>query len=154
MNDLFTNPFSFMVDPPSKDVTSVTFDPEHILTAIASGGAGAFLGLIAGVWRANHIKQDVKSALSEEFNAKIDTLKESIVTKIANSEQQLEEKIIEAADHFSETLHGLREKINNVELNTEREFVPKSGFDEFRKEHRSDMQRLMDKLDQMAVRPA
>lgn len=52
---------------------------------------------------------------------------------------------------FGETLKGLRQKINDVELDTERRFVAKDDFNDFREEYREDMRDLKKKIDAMAV---
>jgi hypothetical protein len=91
----------------------------------AIGGAGA--GLIAGVWRVARIEG---------------RLKLSFQTSIRECEQRFEDKVDQVTQSFDETLKGLRQKINDVELETERGFVAKGDFDDFRKEYREDMRDL------------
>ena len=62
--------------------------------------------------------------------------------QISESEKRIEEKVELARQSFDETLKGLRQKINDVELNSERSFVAKGDFDDFRKEYREDMRDL------------
>ena len=66
----------------------------------------------------------------------------SFRTAISESETKIEEKVDLARESFDETLKGLRQKINDVELNSERSFVAKGDFDDFRKEYREDMRDL------------
>jgi hypothetical protein len=43
----------------------------------------------------------------------------------------------------------LRQKINDVELDSERRFLPKQEFHDFREEYRENTNRIFDKLDQI-----
>lgn len=43
----------------------------------------------------------------------------------------------------------MRQKINDVELNSERRFLPKDDFGAFREEYREDMKRIFEKLDNL-----
>lgn len=59
--------------------------------------------------------------------------------KIANSDKRTDEKLRTEIGAFDETLKGLRQKINDVELDVERRFLPKGDFNDFREEYREDM---------------
>lgn len=106
----------------------------HVIIGLISGCAGAAGGLVAGVWRIAHIEQGIR----EDFQA-----------AIARTEHEIEAKVEALVGQFQEAFSGLRQKINDVELQTEREFVGKSGFEDFRKEYREDVRNLMDKIDRM-----
>jgi hypothetical protein len=104
-----------------------------LISAVFGGGAG----LIAGVWRVSHIEQSIRG----EFHNLVETSKE-----------ELEEKVETLVGQFRETFQALRQKIGDVELNTERLFVSKDGFNDFRREYREDMQSLMQKIDHISMR--
>jgi len=103
----------------------------HVI--FAGGGAivGAVGGLIAGVWKVAHIEQDLRRDFGQD---------------IAEATHEVGEKLSELASQFDETLKGLRQKINDVELETERRFLPKGDFDDFRNEYREDMRDLKDSI--------
>lgn len=61
---------------------------------------------------------------------------------VSMSEKQIESKIEEARQSFDETLKGLRQKINDVELDAERRFLLKNDFNDFREEYREDIRDL------------
>lgn len=117
----------------------INLDWVHVIIGGLSAVGGGAGGLIAGVWRVAHIEQ----ALRRDFEQ-----------DIAETSHELGQKLDHISDQFEETLKGLRQKINDVELYTEREFVSKAGFDDFRREFREDMKSLNEKLDRIGTRPA
>lgn len=102
---------------------------EWMHLAMAAGGVvvGAISGLVAGVWRVAQIEHEVR---------------EDVRNDIAEAVRDMADRIKESADQFDETLKGLRQKINDVELGSLKLFVAKPDFDDFRKEYREDMRDL------------
>lgn len=105
----------------------VSFEWAHVIIGAVSAVFGATGGLIAGVWRVAHIEQDLRKDFSQE---------------LAEAVHELGLKIENSGDQFDETLKGLRQKINDVELDSVRNYVAKPDFDDFRKEYREDMRDL------------
>jgi hypothetical protein len=99
----------------------------HVVIGAGSAIIGGAAGLVAGVWRVAHIEQDLRKEFSQD---------------IAEATHELGEELRTLAGNFDETLRALRQKINDVELNTEKSFVAKPDFDDFRKEYREDMRDL------------
>jgi len=95
----------------------------HAVVGILGAGAGAVGGIFVGGYRVG--KTEGRLALS-----------------IKTSEIKMEEKLEATVRDFGETLLGIRQKINDVELDTERRFLQKGEFDDFRKEYREDMRDL------------
>lgn len=95
------------------------------------GAVGAMIGagiaLATSVWRIARIDSEIRKDLTQEF---------------AEAMQELGLKVEKAGHEFDETLRGLREKINSVELDAYKNFVAKSDFDDFRREYREDMRDL------------
>jgi len=106
----------------------------HVI--FAGGGAivWAVGGLIAGVWKVAHIEQDIRKDFAQD---------------IAESTHELAENLRTLANQFDETLKGLRQKINDVELETVKGFVAKGDFDDFRAEYREDMRDLKNSIAQI-----
>src|SRR6266403_1913128 len=104
-----------------------------IIGALSAGG-GALAGLVVGVWRVARIEGRLKLYLKDS---------------ISDCEKRFEDKVDRVTDVFDETLKGLRQKINDVELETERRFLPKGDFDDFRNEYREDMRDLKDSIAKM-----
>lgn len=99
----------------------------HALAAIGGAAAGAAGGIFAGGWRLGRIEGRLKEHFQEA---------------IAMSERRIEDKVEEARESFDETLKGLRQKINDVELQSEKRYLPKDEFNDFRAEYREDMRDL------------
>lgn len=115
----------------------MNFEWIHVIIGIVSAIGGGGAGIVAGTWRVARIEGQVR----EDFDKCIDEAKENLEAKVEGLVEQ-----------FQETFSALRQKINDVELQTERQFVSKAGFDEFRKEYREDMANLMRKIDHITVR--
>lgn len=112
----------------------MNFEWIHVAIGLVSAIFGGGAGLATGVWRVARIEGKVR----DEFKQCIDETK-----------REIEEKVEALVGQFQETFQALRQKINDVELESERGFVAKEGFDEFRREYREDMRLLNDKLDRM-----
>jgi hypothetical protein len=106
----------------------------HVIIGAVSAIAGGAAGLIAGVWRVARIEGSLKLQFRKDLEM---------------SERRIETKVDEARGSFDETLKGLRQKINDVELDTERRFLPKESFDDFREEYRGDIRRVFERLDHL-----
>ena len=107
----------------------------HAIAAILGVLFGAAGGIFAGGWRLGKIEGRLKLNFKEA---------------LAMSEQRIEDKVDSARESFDETLKGLRQKINDVELDTEKRFVAKHDFNDFREEYREDMRDLKKSIADMA----
>lgn len=99
----------------------------HAFAAIVGALFGAISSIFTGGWRLGRIEPRLKLHFEQA---------------ISESEKRIEEKVDQARDAFDETLKGLRQKINDVELNSEKRFLPKEEFNDFRQEYREDMRDL------------
>lgn len=106
----------------------------HVIFAGAGAIVGAVGGLIAGVWKVAHVEQEIRKDCSQE---------------IAEAAHELGGKLSDIASQFDETLKGLRQKINDVELEMVKGFVAKGDFDDFRAEYREDMRDLKNSIAQI-----
>ena len=110
----------------------------HFLFAGLGAIGGAAGGLIAGVWRVANIEHNIRKDFTQD---------------IAEATQELSDKLTSLAGNFDETLRGLRQKINDVELTSERRFLLRETFDDFREEYRDDVKRIFDRLDNLPRKP-
>ena len=106
---------------------------------LAPPAVGALFGWIGGLYGAGR-----KSAERDQ------KIKDDLRAEMTSMSKATEEKVEESKTEFAETLHGLRQKINMVELEAERRYLLKDDFKEFRDEYRENTNRIFDKLDQLA----
>lgn len=99
----------------------------HAIAAVVGMLLGAAGGIFAGGRWVGRIEGRLKLNFQEA---------------IAVSEKRIEERVDLAREAFDETLKGLRQKINDVELDAERRFLLKNDFNDFREEYREDMRDL------------
>lgn len=111
------------------------FEWIHLVIAVIGLLAGALGGLLAGVWRVAQIEG---------------RLKLHIQRSISECEKRFEDKVERATEAFGETVKALRQKINDVELETVKGFVAKGDFDDFRAEYREDMRDLKNSIAQIS----
>ncbi len=97
------------------------------VAVILSAMVGAICGIFTAGWRLGRIEARLKL----EFK-----------TALSEAEKRIEDQVRQSTGLFDETLRGIRQKINDVELSTERRFVPRDEFAEFRDEYRQDMRDL------------
>lgn len=96
----------------------------HAIAAIIGAAVGVVGSVFGFGWRMGRIE----GRLEAKFSA-----------QMAGTEKRIEDHIVTP---FNETLKGMRQKINDVELETERHFLKKDEFDDFRKEYREDIRDL------------
>lgn len=106
----------------------------HAVAAIIGACFGVASSLFTGGWRFGRIEGRLKLHVQETM---------------IDSEKRLEAKLDTATSAFDETLRALRQKINDVELNSERRYLLKDEFSDFRTEYRQDMARIFSKLDSL-----
>lgn len=119
------------------------FDWVHAVIASASSVIGAAAGLMAGTWRMARIEP----VLRLEIQRDIAGMENDLRDEIAAGERRVADRILESAQLFDETLKALRQKINDVEIGVVRGFVSTPNYEALRREHREDMQRILDRLD-------
>ena len=99
----------------------------HAAVAAAGFAVGALGTAFTGGWRLGRIEERLKLHFRES---------------LFGVEKQFEDKLDQASNTFDETLKALRQKINDVELDSERRFLPKAEFSDFREEYREDVKDL------------
>lgn len=92
---------------------------------------GAFIGLVGGIF-----------SVGRHLGRMESRLKLDLVKSLGETEKRIEDNVQQSQNAFDETLKGLRQKINDVELGSEKRFLPKEEFGDFRQEYREDMRDL------------
>lgn len=86
-----------------------------------------------------------------EFDKKLGEQTKQLEATVRESEKNIEENVQQLTHEFGETFKAMRQKINDVELASERTFLKKGEFEDFRKEYRDNEQRKDEKLDKLLV---
>jgi hypothetical protein len=107
-----------------------------IKAAIAlSGGIG---GLFIGVWKWGRSSGKAEAA----GDAKISALREEMRTSMATQATKSEARTDLLVEQFKETFDGIRRQIDEHRYYTEKDFLKKEDFKDFREEYREDMRDL------------
>jgi hypothetical protein len=119
------------------------FDWAHAISGLGGAMIGALTAIGAHIFRAGGDKPTAKLNLQ----GAIASAEQRLGEKIDAAEQRSETKIEGLVDQFHDSFAALRQKINDVELDTAKNFVAKSDFEDFRHEYRDDRSRMFRKLD-------
>jgi hypothetical protein len=112
--------------------------------------SSGFVGMIAGAWRGGRAIERDKQAVKEDYTGKIEAHKTETRTAMAAIERAAGARNELLVEQFKESFDGIRRQIDEVRLSTEKEFLRKDDFREFREEYREDQRRIIDKLDRLA----
>lgn len=105
--------------------------------------------VLGGIWGIVKWMAADRQKTREDFDNKLQLVQERLEERVSEAEHGIESKVETALQQMGETMRGVREKINVVELEAERRFMPKESFDDFRREYREDMKRIFDRLDRL-----
>ncbi len=114
------------------------FDWFHVLAAAIGGLFSAVILSARGVWKLSRIEKDIRKDFSQE---------------VAEAVHEFREQHEDLAVKFEETLKAMRQKVNDVELDLQKNFVSKANFAEFRQEYRDDMREIKGAIAAIAARP-
>ena len=100
-----------------------------------TGGIG---GLFIGVW-----KWGRSSAKKEQlFKNQITALREEVRNEMATHVRKIEDGHDDLVNHFEESFNGMRRQFDEHKYYTEKDFMKKEDFKDFREEYREDMRDL------------
>lgn len=122
-----------------------SFDWAHAWSAFGGAIAGAIGAIGTTLYRAGGKEPNMRL----DIGNKIMAAEQRLETKIDAAERRGEDKVEGIIGQFHDSFASLRQKINDVELQTERGFVAKPDFEDFRAEYREDKNRMFEKLDRI-----
>ena len=125
----------------------------HIALIIVGWMVGAAIGVITGTWKLASTVANTVARLEKEIRRDFSDREARLYEKIAGAIADREARLGDLAEQFDETLKALRQKINDVELNTTRYFAAKGEFDNFRAEYRVDMKDLKKDISEILRSP-
>jgi hypothetical protein len=106
--------------------------------SLLSGAAGLFIGIWHAGKKSGKQEADLENKIRQDTD---DRLKKAIEKMEATIAVAMDDRH-GLVDEFRDTFASLRQKINDVELESERRFLPRDDFTNFLKEYRADMRDL------------
>lgn len=100
-----------------------------------SGGIG---GLFIGIWKWGRSSAKAEQAVKNQITA----LREEVRKEMAAHVQKIEDGHDDLVNHFEESFNGIRRQIDEHRYYTEKDFMKKDDFKNFREEYREDMRDL------------
>lgn len=107
-------------------------------TSLVSG----LVGLIIGAWKWGRNSVQAEQAVKDDYNSKIRALREEVRTSMSTQAQKSSDANDLLVSQFKESFEGMRRQIDEHRFYTERDFVKKEDFKDFREEYRDDMRDL------------
>jgi hypothetical protein len=117
------------------DWTKIAIDG---ILSLASGLGG----LALGIWRWGRDSARAQQAVKDDYNGKIATLREETKAAMAKQTESSGSRNDLLVEQFKESFEGMRRQIDEHRFYTERDFVKKEDFKDFREEYRDDMRDL------------
>ncbi len=117
---------------------------------LALGAASSLLsglgGLLLGVWRAGRKSAKREQAVKDDYTAKIGVLEDDMNAALTAHEKASRLRLEALVEQFKESFNGMRRQIDDERLHTEREFMRKEDFKDFREEYRQDMRDIKESI--------
>ena len=98
-----------------------------------------FGGLFLGVWKWGRSSAQAEHAVRHDYEVKIAALREEMRTAMASHVKSNDAANDLLVDQFKESFDGIRRQIDEHRFYTERDFLKKEDFRDFREEYREDM---------------
>ncbi len=99
-------------------------------------------GLIVGAWKWGRNSVRAEQAVKDDYNSKIRALREEMMKAMATQAQKSTDGSDMLVSQFKESFEGMRRQIDEHRFYTEKDFVKKEDFKDFREEYRDDMRDL------------
>ena len=101
-----------------------------------------FGGLLLGVWKWGRSSAETEQAVKNDYDAKIRALREEVRTAIMTHAEKTDDGKELLVGQFKESFDGLRRQMDEHRFYTEKDFMKKEDFRDFREEYRDDMRDL------------
>lgn len=99
-------------------------------------------GLGLGIWRWGRKSAENERAVKDDYDAKINASREEMRKEMAARALQSDAGNDLLVSQFKESFEGLRRQIDEHRFYTEKDFLKKEDFRDFREEYREDMRDL------------
>lgn len=106
-------------------------------------------GLLIGAWKWGRKGAKAEQTVKDDYEGKIGALREQTRVSMDDREKANDDRNDLLVAQFKESFDGIRRQIDENRLDTEKHFLRKDDFKDFREEYRQDMRRIFDKLDSL-----
>mgnify|MGYP001610691076 CR=1 FL=1 len=127
-------------------------DWPHVAFQAVTSMVSALGGILVGVWRWGRRSAEKEQEMRDDYEAQIDSLSDELKSALSTSEKAGQARLEMLIGQFKESFEGIRRQFDDHRLATEKDFLRKDDFKEFREEFRQDMRDLKSKLDNIAQR--
>ena len=100
--------------------------------------AGGVSGLFFGVWKWGKSSGKAEQAVKNQITALREEVRKEMAAQVTKSEARTDLLV----EQFKETFDGIRRQIDEHRYYTEKDFLKKEDFKDFREEYREDMRDL------------
>jgi len=114
----------------------------HIAVSAGSSLLSGLGGLLFGIWRWGRRSAQHDQRVRSDYDTKISGLREETRNSMASYEKSATARNDSLVDQFKESFEGIRRQLDEHRLDTEKRFLPKDDFRDFRDEYREDMRDL------------
>lgn len=126
----------------------------RVAVSVGASLVSGAVGMLAGVWRAGRNSAQKEQAVKDDYTAKINALREEIRAEDTNRERERIASRDFLAEQFKEAFNGIRRQIDEHRFYTEKDFMKKEDFRDFREEYREDMREIKQSISGIATRNA
>lgn len=106
------------------------------------GLAGGIGGLFIGVWKWGRSSAKAEARQEQSVKTQITALREEVRKEMAAHVKKTDDSHDELVNHFEESFNGIRRQIDEHRYYTEKDFMKKDDFKDFRDEYREDIRDL------------
>ena len=104
--------------------------------------AGGIVGAVVAVWKWGRSSAEAEQAVKDDYNTKIRALREEMRAAMAAQTLKADDGSDLLVSQFKEAFEGIRRQIDEHRFYTEKDFMKKEDFRDFRDEYREDMRDL------------
>jgi hypothetical protein len=123
------------------------FDWTRIAAEAGIAAFSAVGGAVLTAWKWGRGSAKEEQSIKDDYDAKITGLREEVRKDMASLEKTTIQSRDMLVDQFKESFEGIRRQFDEHKFYTEKDFVRKDDFKEFREEHREDLRDIKKSLD-------
>lgn len=109
-------------------------------------------GWLIGIWRWGRDSAKKEQAVKDDYDGKINSLREEVRTAMTAFAKDANNRNDALVDQFKESFDGIRRQMDEHRFYTEKDFMKKEDFRDFRDEYREDMRDLKASIATIAQR--